>query len=64
MVVMGDDWTWCGVLISMASVLELFNWRKFCFIQAFISSRQVVSVDGSDDDDGGGAAEGVGSVFR
>ena len=36
--------------MMMASVLELFSCRKFSFIHAFISSRQVVMVD--DDADG------------
>lgn len=58
MLVMSDDRTWCGVPTKMASVLELFSCRKFCFIHAFISSRQVVRVDD------GRAAEGVGFVLR
>ena len=68
---MGDEWTWWGVPIRMASVLELFSCKKFIFIHAFISSRQVVSVDDGDDDgkaaddgdDDGRAAEGGGSVL-
>ena len=39
MLVMEDDWIWCGVPTSMTSVLEL---------NFFISSRQVVSVDSGD----------------
>ena len=57
MLVMEDDWIWCGVPTKIASVLEVFSWRKLCFIHAFISSRQAVSVDGEDDDDGGEAVE-------
>lgn len=72
MLVMGDEWTWWGVPIRMASVLELLSCKKFNFIHAFISSRQVVSVDDGDGDDraaddgdnDGRAAEGSESVLR
>ena len=40
--------------MTMASVFELFNCKKFDFIHAFISSRQMVIVD----DDAGGADGG------
>ncbi len=71
--VIWDDSTWYGVPTSMASVLELFKWEKFSRIQAFISSKQVVSVasggdddddDDDDDEEDDRAAEGVGSVLR
>ena len=52
MLVMDDDLVWWGVPTRMASVLELFSWRKLCSIHTFISSRQVVSCDGDDCEDG------------
>ena len=58
MLVMVADWTWCGVPMIMASVFELFSCRKLSFIHAFISSRQVVSVDTDR------AVEGVGFFLR
>ena len=65
--VMGDELTWCGVPMRMASVLLLFNWRKLSLIHAFISSRQMVivdEVDGDGDDNGTARREGrVGSSF-
>ena len=62
---MGEDWTWFGVPTKIASVMELFSCRKFCCIQAFISSMQVLKdVDGNGDDDGdSGDSGGIGSVF-
>lgn len=56
--VMSDVRTRCGVPTRIASVFELFNCWKFCFIHAFISSRQLVRVDD------GRAAEGVEFVLR
>ena len=61
MLVMEDDWIWCGVPTSMTSVLELFNCRKLCFVHSFISSRQVVRVDSGDG--AGEVAEGRVSIF-
>ena len=51
MLVKEDDWIWCGVPTKIASVLELFTWRKLCFIHTLIFSRKAVSVDIEDDDD-------------
>ena len=49
--------------MMMASVLELFSCRKFSFIHAFISSRQVVMVDEDvGGADGGSAVRGGGRV--
>ena len=50
-----DDRIWCGVPTRIASVFELLSCRKFAFIHAFISSRQVETVVK--------AAEDVGFVF-
>ena len=63
MLVIVDDLTWCGVPMRMASVFELFSCRKLSVIHAFISSRQVVSVDDGDGGDDRGA-EGRGIVLR
>ncbi len=52
MLLMTDVRTWFGVSISMASVLELFSCKKFCFIHAFISSRQVVKMEDGMTEDG------------
>ena len=48
MLVMGHDLIWWGVPISMASVFELFNWRKLTVIHALISPRQVVRMEDGD----------------
>ena len=48
--------------MMIASVLELFNCRKFCFIHAFISSRQMVIVDADTDGGDSGRAERGGRV--
>lgn len=52
MLLMTDVRTWFGVPIRMASVLELFSCKKFCFIHAFISSRQVVKMENGMTEDG------------
>ena len=59
MLVMGDVFIWCGVPISITSVLEVFNCRKLRLIHAFISSRQVVRVDRGDSDDEDDDEDGV-----
>lgn len=50
----------------MASVLELFNWRKLRAIHDFISSRQVVSEDVEGDEGEGDerGAEGRGTILK
>ncbi len=52
MLLMTDVRTWFGVPIRMASVLELFSCKKFCFIHAFISSKQVVKMENGMTEDG------------
>ncbi len=52
MLLMTDVRTWFGVPIRIASVLELFSCKKFCFIHAFISSRQVVKMEDGMTEDG------------
>ncbi len=44
-VVTVDDRVWCGVPMRMALVFEPLSWRKLTVVHAFISSRQVESVD-------------------
>lgn len=50
MLFMDDDLVWWGVPTMMASVLELFYWRKLPPIHTFISTRQLVSRDDDNDD--------------
>ncbi len=52
MLFMTDVQTWFGGLIRMASGLELFSYKKFCFIHTFISSRQVVKMEDGMTEDG------------
>lgn len=55
MLFMDDDLIWWRVPTMMATILELFYWRKLSPIHIFISTRQLVSRDDDnydDDDDG------------
>lgn len=40
----------CGVLPKIASCFDMFSWRRLTFIQAFISSRQLVRVESDVDE--------------
>lgn len=55
MLVIVDYRVWCGVPTRMASVFELLSCKKLATVHAFISSRQVESVQR--------AAEGFGLVL-